>query len=391
MADSETRKITIIGLGLIGGSLGMALKASGLSSLEIVGHDREHGAENQAKRIGAIDKGEHNLPRAVQGASMVIIATPVLAVREVMEQIAPDLEPGVIVTDTASTKANVMRWAADVLPGEVSFVGGHPMAGKETAGIEAAEATLFKGKAYCLCPSVTASESSIKAMLGLATAIGAEPLFIDPAEHDQYAAAISHLPLVLSTALFSLMRSSPSWEDMAQLASSGFRDVTRLASTDATMSHDIWSTNREALIHWLGRMEGELARFRKLLEDANDVELLEIFARTQLERDRFMLEPPRRQPGDTGLSAGEAGARNVLVDMLVGGMMGDRLRQAEKTMGVREKERKERREEPPPEETKKDRPSFGDRIAEGVRRDLEKLERERAEKAGETGDTKQGD
>lgn len=386
MADSNARKITIIGLGLIGGSLGLALKAAGLSGVEIVGHDRDHGAENTAKKMGAIDKGEHNLPRAVSDASLVIIATPVLAVREVMGQISPDLADGTVVTDTASTKADVMRWAEEILPREVDFIGGHPMAGKETSGIEGAEATLFQGKAYCLCPSVTASESSVKTMLGLAAAAGAEPLFIDPAEHDQYAAAISHLPLVMSTALFSLMRASPSWEDMAQLASSGFRDTTRLASTNATMSHDIWTTNREALIHWLGRMEGELARFRKLLEDANDVELLEIFARTQLERDTFIAEPPHRRVESSG--AGALERRNVLMDMLVGGMMGDRLRQAEKTMGVREQERKEQREEP---EKKKDRPTLGDRIAEGVRRDLERLERERAEKAGETGDTKQGD
>lgn len=382
MADSNKRKITIIGLGLIGGSIGLALKTSGFENVEIVGHDRNHGAEGQAKRMGAVDSTEHNQPRAVQGASMVIIATPVLTVREVLEQIAPNLSQGAVVTDTASTKADVMSWAEELLPHEVNFIGGHPMAGKETAGIEAADANLFRGKAYCLCPSVTASESSIKAMLGLASAIGAEPLFIDPAEHDQYAAAISHLPLVISTALFSLMRASPSWDDMAQLASSGFRDATRLASTDATMSHDIWSTNREALIHWLQRMEGELGRFRKLLEDANDVELLEIFARTQLERDRFIMEPPRREAASVG-GGGDAAARNVLVDMLVGGMVGDRLRQAEKSMEEKEKSagapplRKER------EEKKRERTSFGDRVAEGVRRDLERLERERARTAGD--------
>lgn len=387
MAENGKRKITIIGLGLIGGSLGLALKASGLGDIEVVGHDRDRGAESEAKKKGAIDKAEHNLPRAVEGASLVIIATPVLAVREVLEQIVPDLSGGAIVTDTASTKGDVMRWAEETLPRGVSFIGGHPMAGKETAGIAAADAGLFRGRAYCLCPSVAASEASIKTLVGLANAIGAQPLFIDPEEHDQYAAAISHLPLVMATALFSLMRASPSWEDMAQLASSGFRDATRLASTDATMSHDIWTTNREAIIHWLERMEAELARFRKLLEDANDAELLELFARTQLERDKFLAEPPKRAPA-MGVSSDKS-ARNVLVDMLVGGMVGERLRQAERDMSEREK----RAEKPPPrteeKEEKPRKPSLGDRIAEGVRRDLEKLERERAEK-GEDGDPKSG-
>jgi prephenate dehydrogenase len=376
MAEDK-RKITIIGLGLIGGSLGLALKAAGLNGVEIVGHDRDHGTENQAKRIGAIDRGEHNLPRAVEGASMVIIATPVLAVREIMEQIAPELSEGSIVTDTASTKADVMRWAKELLPRQVSFVGGHPMAGKENSGIEAAEAGLFRDKAYCVCPSVTASESAVKAVLGLAKAVGSEPLFIDPAEHDQYAAAISHLPLVMSTALFSLTRASPSWEDMAQLASSGFRDATRLASTDPTMSHDIWTTNREALIHWLERMEGELSRFRKLLEDANDAELLDIFARTRLERDRFILEPPRREAAT--MAPGAGASRNVLVDMLVGGMIGERLRQAEKDVRASEKGEAPLREEEE-EEDKPRKPTFGERVAEGVRRDLERMERERGGK-----------
>jgi prephenate dehydrogenase len=378
MADNDARKITIIGLGLIGGSLGLALKASELPGITIVGHDRERGAENEAKRIGAIDQAEHNLPRAVEGASLVIIATPVLAVREVMEQIAPDLDEGTVVTDTASTKANVMRWAREILPQGVNFVGGHPMAGKETSGIAAAEATLFREKAYCICPSVTASESAVKTITGLANSVGAEPLFIDPEEHDQYAAAISHLPMVMSTALFSLMRSSPSWDDMAQLASSGFRDATRLASSDASMSHDIVTTNREAIIHWLERMERELARFRRLLEDAEDAELLETLARIQLERDHFMASPPKRAAA--GAPSGVSGTRSVLVDMLVGGMIGDKLRKMEKDTKLGEQETAgQAGDADEPEEAK--RPGFADRVAEGVRRDLEKLEAERAKKA----------
>lgn len=389
MADKDTRKITIIGLGLIGGSLGLALKAAQLPSIEIVGHDRDRGTEGDAKRMGAIDKAEHNLPRAVEGASLVIIATPVLAVKETMELIAPDLSEGAIVTDTASTKADVMRWAEEILPEGVSFVGGHPMAGKETSGIVGAEATLFHEKAYCLCPSVTASESAIKTIIGLANSVGAEPLFIDPAEHDQYAAAISHLPMVMSTALFSLMHASPSWEDMAQLASSGFRDATRLASSNAAMSHDIMRTNREAIIHWLERLEGELSRFRKLLEDANDAELLDIFARVQLERDKFMVSPPKREAasGPSGIDR----SRSVLVDMLVGGMIGEKLRKIEKETHEREKGTPKPVEDPEPTDEPK-KPSFGDRVAEGVRRDLEKMEAEQAKKAGESaGDSTQTD
>jgi len=377
MADSDLKRITIIGTGLIGGSLGLALKATNFPGVEIVGHDRDRGTANQAKKRGAIDKAEHNLPRAVRGASLVIIATPVLAMREVMDQIAPDLAVGAIVTDTASTKADVLKWADELLPDHVNFIAGHPMAGKEKQGIDVADGALFQGRAYCVCPSVSASESSVKTILGLAESVGANPIFIDPAEHDQYAAAISHLPLMMATALFNLMRTSPSWEDMAQMASSGFTDTTRLASTDPTMSHDIWTTNREAIIHWLERMEGELGRFRKLLEDANDAELLDTFARTQIERDSFLLDPPRRTAESS--MPGQDDSRGIMLDMLVGGMVADKVRRAQKDIEASERSTDKRQPRDKPDEKGERRSSFGDRIAEGVRRDLEKLEAERGE------------
>ena len=377
MADSNLKRITIIGTGLIGGSLGLALKAADPPGVEIVGHDRDRGAENRAKKIGAIDKAEHNLPRAVRGASLVIIATPPLAVREVMDQIAPDLAVGAIVTDTASTKSDVLKWAGELLPDNVDFVAGHPMAGKEERGIDGADGALFQGRAYCVCPSVSASESSVKTILGLAQSIGANPIFIDPAEHDQYAAAISHLPLMMATALFNLLRTSPSWEDMAQMASSGFTDTTRLASTDPAMSHDIWATNRDAIIHWLERMEGELGRFRKLLEDPNDAELLDTFARTQIERDSFLLNPPRRTAESN--VPGRDESRSIMLDMLVGGMIADKVRRAEKDIDSSERSAGKRERPKEPDEKEVRRSSFGDRIAEGVKRDLEKLEAERRE------------
>jgi prephenate dehydrogenase len=380
VAENGKKRITIIGTGLIGGSIGLALKAGGLPGVEIVGHDRRRDAAAQAERMGAVDRAEHNLPRSVAGAGLVIIATPVLAVREVMGQIAPDLGKGVVVHDTASTKAHVMRWAREILPPHVSFIGGHPMAGKENQGIESAEAGLFQGKAYVVCPTVDAPESAVRSVLGLAQIVGAEPLFVDPDEHDVYAAAVSHLPAMLSTALFQMLRASPSWPDMAIMASSGFRDVTRLASGDPVMSHDIWVTNRDALIHWLDRMATELQRFRSLLEDAKDDALLEAFAGARVDRDVFISEKAQRKAEPTSdLSAQET--RRVMVDMLVGGMVGDKLRKirdiSENPPPVPEPAAAE---EAPPEVPTKSKPSLGDRIAEDVRRDLEKLERKKAEK-----------
>jgi len=268
-----------------------------------------------------------------------------------------------------------MKWAEELLPPQVSFIGGHPMAGKENQGIEHADAGLFREKAYCVCPAVDAPESAVRSVLGLAQLVGAEPLFLDPEEHDVLAAAVSHLPLMVSTALFNLVRSSPSWEDLGMMASSGFRDVTRLASGDPRMSHDIWVTNREAVIHWLDRMAAELQRFRGLLQDAKDEELLDAFAGAQLDRDTFLSRPPKRVPQPAG-GAQPEDTRRVVMDMLVGGMMGERMRKLRDLAA-----------NPPPragagaeEAPKKGRTSLADRIAEGVRRDLEKMERERAEK-----------
>ena len=359
-----TARITIIGTGLIGGSLGLALKAAQLEGIEIVGHDRDRGAANRAERAGAIDKAEHNLPRAVEQAHIVIIATPVLAVREVMQQIAEYLQEGAVVTDTASTKADVLRWAEQLLPTHVSFVGGHPMAGKETPGVDEAEATLFQGKAYCICPGEGATDQAVRSVIGLAQAVGAEPLFMDAEEHDQYAAAVSHMPLLLSAALFNLLRSSPAWSDMAQMASSGFRDATRLASSDPRMSHDICVTNREAAVHWLGRMQSELERLKAMLEDARDEALLETLARVQIEREEFLRKPPRRErePSTDGTEV-----RREMIDALIGGWAAERMRRAQKLPELM----KEAREAAPAGEGKRPQ-TLGEKIAEDIRRDLEK-------------------
>ena len=319
-------RMTIIGLGLIGGSLGLALKATKLPNVEIVGYDTDTIAAVDARRLGAVDKTEPTLQRATADAGMVILATPIAAMRRVMEEIASGLRENCIVTDTASTKSLVMEWAGQLLPPHVSFVGGHPMAGKETAGIAHADAKLFAGKAYCVVPSPTATESSVKLVVGLARLIGAQPLFIDPHEHDRYVAAVSHLPLVLSSALFTLVRESPAWPELASLASSGFRDVTRLASGDPELSHDICLTNREAILHWLERMAEELARYRELLTEGQEEELFKLFTRAQLERDTYMAAgPPTRTEATSDVPD--------LGDQLTALFVGERLARRAREMG----------------------------------------------------------
>lgn len=373
---AETRRVTVIGLGLIGGSIGLRLKAAKLPGLEIVGSDIDGSREHAARKAGAIDHSEHDLARAVADARLVIIAVPITALRDVFTAIAPHLADGAVVTDTASTKAEVMKWATELLPESVSFVGGHPMAGKEHTGIDHADAALFEGRAYCICPTINSSPAAIQSIVGLAQALGADPMFIDAEEHDVYAAAVSHLPLITATALFSLLRQSPSWDDLGQLASTGFSDMTRLASGDPAMSNAIWKTNREAIIHWVDRLTEELKRLRGMLSDAQDEELFKLFAETKLQRDEFIANPPRRE---TAARGPEVDRGRALLDILVGGMMAENIRRVSKIPEMMEEAR---REAGPGD---KRRLTLGEKMEEGIRRDLEKMEREREEKAKREG------
>lgn len=332
-------RIAIIGTGLIGGSIGLGLKAAKLPAMEVTGYDESRSALNSARKLGAIDTVAPDLQEAVRDARMVIIATPPLAARAVLQEIAPVLAEGAIVTDTLSTKAEIMRWAKELLPENVSFVGGHPMAGKETPGVEGADPNLFRDKAYCVIPAPDASDGAVKSVMGLVAILGAEAIFVDAAEHDQYAAAISHLPLVVSSALFSLVRGSAAWQDIRPLAGSGFRDLTRLGSGDPQMSHDICATNGEAVIHWIDRLIEELRHYRDLIAD-DPGELFKAFAAVQLQRDAFLVgaDKPQRERIDM------PSASEQVSSVLFGGFLTSKYKDYEKRMKEVEKEqRRDRR------------------------------------------------
>ncbi|MFQ5861013.1 MAG: prephenate dehydrogenase [Dehalococcoidia bacterium] len=280
-------KIAIVGMGLIGTSLGLALREQTAKGLELVGTDKEYDHAIKAQKMGAIDKATRALRDAVDDAAMVIIATPLLAIREILEAIGPRLRPGCVVTDTGSTKGVVLQWAAEYLPSEVSFVGGHPLTGKETSGPEAAEAALFQDKLYCVIPSPSAQKEAVKSVIDLVSSIGAKPYFVDPVEHDSYIAAVSHLPLLLSVALVGTVSKSPGWGDLAQVASSGFRDISRLASGDPVMGRDICVTNPDNIVHWIDAFIKELYEFRSLIQSDGE-ELVKAFDNAWEARERWL-------------------------------------------------------------------------------------------------------
>ena len=279
-------KITIIGMGLIGTSLGLALKRAKIEA-EIVGSDQDIGVTNRAMKIGAVDRTESNLLRAVRDARMVIIATPVNAIGALLEAIGSELSERCIVTDTGSTKGDVLRWAEEYLPRTVSFVGGHPIAGKEVSGPEAAQADLFQGANYCILPGKYAQKDAVRVVVDLAETVGAKPYFIDAAEHDSFVGAISHLPMILSTVLMKTTSSSPFWPEISKLAATGFRDITRLASGEPTLNRDICTTNQESIIRWIDDFIKEMYAFRSLVEEGND-SLWKTFDAAWEARDRWL-------------------------------------------------------------------------------------------------------
>ncbi len=293
------QNVTIIGMGLIGGSIGLGLRRwsqNNNNALHVVGYDADIDKQQRAQKLGAIDEAQWSLIRAVEKANLVVVATPIGTMGEIFENIAEHLLDGAVVTDTGSTKANVLEWADALLPRRVLFVGGHPMAGRSES-IEAADADLFVKATWCVCPSVHATENAIQTVLGMISALGAEPFFVDPIEHDGYVAGISHLPFILSASLMQTLASDPSWRDMQTLSSSGFRDTTRLALGSPQMHRDIAMTNREAILRWIDQLGVTLQDFRSMLTETDDEasreRLGDFFTRAQDARARWEVKSPR--------------------------------------------------------------------------------------------------
>lgn len=279
-------KVAIIGLGLIGASLGLALKRSAGWQGQVIGYSRRPETGARAVELGAIDQAAESLEAAVADVKLVVLATPIGTIQGVLTGMSPYLQAGTVVTDTASTKTKVMEWASACLPDRVSFVGGHPMAGKETWGIEAADAGLFRGASYCLVSASQADPRALARVRRMVRAIGARPVLLSAEEHDHLVAGISHLPLLLATALVSCAGRHPSWPRLTKLAAGGFRDTTRLASGSPIMGRDICLTNREAIIPWLDAYLEELKRLRHIVSEDGGLEA--VFDQARRVREKWL-------------------------------------------------------------------------------------------------------
>jgi prephenate dehydrogenase len=280
-------RIAIIGLGLIGGSLALGIKAAGRKDVEIVGYDESRHTRREAEKRGAVDEMASSAARAVKDAGLVIVAVPPIRISDVFQEIAPHLSEGAAVTDVASTKQFVMQWAAQYLPDYVSFVGGHPMSGKTDQGMENAEAGLFQGAPYAVVPAKDASEMAVRSVLGMVATVGAVERFMAADEHDDLVAAVSHMPILLSNALFTMLRQTESWADFGKMAGPAYRDLTRLVDGDPQMSTEIALTNKERMQYWLDRYIVELTRYRELLDEDEET-IFDHFSQANIERIRFL-------------------------------------------------------------------------------------------------------
>jgi prephenate dehydrogenase len=264
--------VAIVGLRLIGASAGLALHRY-QDKVSVVGHDPDPDVAGKAKKAGAVDRTEWNLINAVATADRVILALPLSEIHATLDAIKQDLRPGCIVVDTADVKAPVVQWAAELLPPEVHFVGGHPIILSETLEPDGARADLFEGKLFCLTPGPRTDGTAVQLATDVAEALGAKPFFMNAEEHDGLAAGVEQLPSLLAAALMSVTSSSPGWKDMRKLAANQFFASTLMLSRTGKEAMAGPLANGENVVHWLDAIVAELTSYRDQLVrgDADDL------------------------------------------------------------------------------------------------------------------------
>ncbi len=254
------KRLTIIGVGLLGGSIGLAVK-SAAKPFRVVGYGHRRVTLEKALAAGAIDEVAVNPAEAVTGANLVILCTPVGQFRQNLIDIAPALAPGVVVTDVGSTKRGVVRDAVAILPRHARFVGSHPMAGSEKRGVEFARADLFRGARCILTPDESTDAEALSSVDEFWRALGMTTTVLSPDAHDRFASDISHLPHAIAAVLVAMQ------DDAAlPLAGKGFLDATRIAGGDGALWRDIFLDNRDELAGSLTRFRATLDTFLQLIE-----------------------------------------------------------------------------------------------------------------------------
>jgi prephenate dehydrogenase len=256
----QPRHLSILGVGLLGGSIGLAVR-SRIKECRITGYGHRASTLAAARDLGAIDEGYEQPGPAVRGADWVILCTPVSMLGPLLAQIAPELAEGTIVTDVGSTKRSIVAAAEALLPPGIHFVGSHPMAGSEKRGVEFARADLFDGAVCITTPTPQTNAPALEAVESFWKTLGMRTTRLSPDMHDQLLADVSHLPHVLAAALVAMQD-----ERAFQLCGKGFADMTRIASGDAGLWRDILLDNRDNVRASIRRLQENLEKVSALLE-----------------------------------------------------------------------------------------------------------------------------
>jgi prephenate dehydrogenase len=296
-------KVVIFGVGLIGGSFALALRQAGAVD-RVVGVGRSVASLERARELGIIDEACNSPEAAVQGADLVLLAAPVAQTGAILARIAPHLQPGTVVTDAGSTKSDVVAAARAALGDRIAqFVPGHPIAGREMNGPEAAIPDLYAGKKVVLATLPENAPQDIARVADAWIACGAVIHVLSPEEHDRVFASVSHLPHLLAYGLVDDIARKPHADLLFQYAASGFRDFTRIAGSSPEMWRDISLANREALLGELDSYMLQLGQLRDMLAAGNGAALEAVYTNAQRARHEWIstieaAERPNRQGGD---------------------------------------------------------------------------------------------
>ncbi|MBM7623834.1 prephenate dehydrogenase [Sporohalobacter salinus] len=291
----DINRIAIIGVGLLGSSLGLAFKRF-TSVTKVVGYDQNKTHLQEALEIGAIDGIINNLENnpVLAEVDLVILATPVSVIPDILNDIQQQVKSGAIITDIGSTKGWVMEEVYSQLREDIAYIPGHPMTGSEVSGPRGADAYLFENAVYVLTPIESTSGDKQKALIELLEEIGAKLLFMSPAEHDKIVAAVSHLPHVMACTLVEAVGQAATENDhVFSLAAGGFKDTTRIAAGNPKMWTDICLSNSREILEMITTFKEELAEFERILAAANQEELFARFNQTQTLRQQI----PKKKRG----------------------------------------------------------------------------------------------
>jgi len=279
MEPCDIKQVTLIGVGLLGGSVGLAIKAYNPQA-HITGVGRRQSSLDAAMQAGAIDRAYLNVEEPVSQSDLVILSTPVGAFEQYLKSIKPYLKKEAMVTDVGSTKASVVRIAERILGRGGPFVGSHPMAGSEHKGVAFARADLFSGATCIVTPTPHTPEKNTRHMEAFWMRLGMKTLRLTPSAHDRAVARVSHLP----HALASLLMMVPADKDIP-VSATGFRDATRLAGGDPEMWRDIFLTNRNAVLAAMDQFDAHLLKLRALIENGDGPAIEKFLARSRQRRE----------------------------------------------------------------------------------------------------------